>query len=100
MTYRVNGKLVSREEFLANAKGIDFSAPPASVLRDYESYNCPITGKLIEGRKAHRENLEKHGCRIFEPGEHTDFVKNRERSIRENAERTADFLMERIAEKF
>lgn len=39
------------------------------VLGDYPAYNCPITGELIEGRKAHRENLARHGCRVLEPGE-------------------------------
>jgi len=28
-----------------------------------------VTGKWIEGRKAHEENLKRHGCRVLEPGE-------------------------------
>lgn len=43
------------------------SAP--RVVADYAGYSCPITGKWVEGRKAHRENLARHGCRILEPGE-------------------------------
>lgn len=43
------------------------SAPHISP--DYAPYDCPITGKRIEGRKAHFENLRKHGCRVLEPGE-------------------------------
>lgn len=43
------------------------SAP--RVVADYTPYNCPITGKLVEGRRAHRENLARHGCRVLEPGE-------------------------------
>lgn len=43
------------------------SAP--MVVGDYPPYTCPITGKLIEGRRAHIENLAKHGCRVLEPGE-------------------------------
>jgi putative FmdB family regulatory protein len=43
------------------------SAP--AVLGDYPPYTCPITGKLIEGRRAHQENLKRHGCRVFEAGE-------------------------------
>jgi len=43
------------------------SAP--MVIGDYPGYNCPITGAWVEGRKAHQENLKKHGCRVLEPGE-------------------------------
>lgn len=43
------------------------SAP--AVFGDYPGYECPITGNWIEGRKAHLENLKKHGCRLLEPGE-------------------------------
>lgn len=43
------------------------SAP--AVYGDYAGYNCPITGKWIEGRRAHEENLRRHGCRVLEPGE-------------------------------
>ena len=42
---------------------------PTVIQMDYPGYNCPITGKYIEGRKQHRENLEKHGCRVLETGE-------------------------------
>lgn len=40
-----------------------------AVHGDLPGYDCPITGKWIEGRRAHEENLKKHGCRIYEPGE-------------------------------
>lgn len=41
----------------------------AAVRSDYPGYDCPITGKWIEGRRAHEENLARHGCRVLEPGE-------------------------------
>jgi len=44
-----------------------FSAP--AVRGDFQPYNCPITGKLIDGRRQHRENLARHGCRVLETGE-------------------------------
>lgn len=53
------------------------------VRGDYEAYTCPITGNLIEGKVAHNNNLKKHGCRLWEPGE-TDRV------IAERARREAD----------
>ncbi len=43
-------------------------AAPA-IIGDYAPYQCPVTGKWIEGRKAHEENLKRTGCRILEPGE-------------------------------
>lgn len=46
------------------------------VRADYPGYECPITGDWIEGRRAHRENLAKHGCRVYEPGE-TEAFKRR-----------------------
>lgn len=43
-------------------------AAPA-VRGDYAGYSCPVTGAWIEGRRAHEENLKRHGCRVLEPGE-------------------------------
>lgn len=47
-----------------------------AVLGDLSGYNCPITGDWIEGRRAHQENLAKHGCRVLETGE-IETVKHR-----------------------
>jgi len=47
-----------------------------AVRGDYPGYDCPITGKWIEGKRAHQENLKLHGCRVLEPGE-TDQFKRR-----------------------
>ena len=43
-------------------------APPM-VTGDYPGYECPVTGKWVEGRRAHEENLKRTGCRVLEPGE-------------------------------
>lgn len=47
------------------------------VRPDYPGYSCPITGDWIEGRRAHEENLKKHGCRVYEPGELSDHQAHR-----------------------
>lgn len=47
------------------------------VRGDYPGYTCPITGDWIEGRRAHQENLKKHGCRVQEPGEKEEFLRRR-----------------------
>ena len=48
-----------------------------AVHADYAGYNCPITNKWIEGRRAHEENLKRHGCRVLESGETQSIVSAR-----------------------
>lgn len=50
---------------------------PAKISVDYVGYECPITGKWIEGKKAHRENLAIHGRRILEKGETQQLIANK-----------------------
>ena len=51
---------------------------PSPIVRgDYEPYNCPITGKLISGKKEHEANLKLHHCRVLEPGEARDAARVR-----------------------
>jgi putative FmdB family regulatory protein len=63
------------------------SAP--RVMGDYAGYTCPVTGDWIEGKKAHRENLAKHGCRVLENGEREAMIK-RKASMNESLERTIE----------
>ena len=51
------------------------SAP--AIVMDYAGYQCPITDKWIEGKRAHRENLAKHGCRVLEPGERENVLRQK-----------------------
>jgi hypothetical protein len=53
-------------------------AAPA-VRGDYAGYSCPRTGRWIEGRRAHEENLKRLGCRVFEAGERQEFDANKKR---------------------
>jgi len=65
----------------------------ARVVADYAGYECPITGDWIEGRAAHRENLAKHGCRVFEPGEQAaaaSYVAKQEEEMDKAVENTVD----------
>lgn len=70
-----------------------------AVAPDLSGYTCPITDKWIEGRRAHTENLKRHGCRVYEAGE-TDQVRRsrakeeqaEERSVEETVERFYDAL--------
>lgn len=56
------------QECQCGAAAVKQLAAPA-VRGDYAGYSCPVTGAWIEGRRAHEENLRKHGCRVLEPGE-------------------------------
>ena len=64
-----------------------------TVLNDFAGYDCPVTGRRIEGRKAHRENLARTDCRIFEPGERESFVRTKakeEASLDAQVDHTVD----------
>lgn len=64
------------------------SAP--RIQMDYAGYSCPITGKWIEGRRAHKENLKVHGCRVLERGEFEEVDKRRKRADDELEEKVAN----------
>lgn len=69
------------------------------VRGDTVAYDCPITGKRIEGRKAHEENLKQHGCRILEPGETEQFKRRRtedEQKLEAAVEETADRFISQL----
>lgn len=69
---------------------------PAFAQPDLSGYSCPITGKWIDGRRAHVENLKQRGCRVLEAGETRDFVKAREERQRDFDKRT-DAIVEKAA---
>lgn len=73
------------------------SAP--AVRGDYEGYACPITGAWIEGRKAHQENLRRHGCRVLEPGEKDEVIRRKaagEAALDRSIEATVDEFVETL----
>ena len=70
-----------------------------AIATDLPGYSCPVSGRWIEGRRAHRENLRKHGCRLLEPGEAAESSRRRaqadaalEESVAETAERLVEAL--------
>lgn len=86
------------EEVTLPSKGDTFApGSTALVAKDYEGYSCPVTGKWVEGRTAHRENLKRHGCRLLERGERERAEKTREREFREQCSRTAHEMVARMA---
>jgi len=67
------------------------------IAGDYRPYECPITGKIIDGRREHRENLELHGCRIHEKGEFEDVKKNGRKNIEASMDAAIDKSVDAIA---
>jgi len=66
-----------------------------AVVADYPGYTCPITGSWVEGRRAHVENLKKHGCRVLETGETKQI-----RQSRQQEEAALDRSVEETVEQF
>lgn len=67
-----------------------------AVRGDYPGYECPVSGKWVEGRKAHQENLKRTGCRLFEPGETSAYqaqVRKDDEALEASIEATADQLI-------
>ena len=71
-------------------------AAPA-VIGDYAGYACPISNKWVEGRRAHEENLKKHGCRVYEGGETEAFRANKQKEETE-LDRRVDETVEQYYE--
>jgi len=70
-----------------------------AVRGDYPGYECPISGAWIEGRRAHEENLKKHGCRVLEPGETRQaeqFRAQQDAAFEAAIEQTAEQLVESL----
>ncbi|MGI9491584.1 MAG: hypothetical protein ACR2QF_04200 [Geminicoccaceae bacterium] len=84
MKYIWVGTWVPADQFKSKPK-----AP--AIIGDYKTYDCPITGKPVEGRLAHRENLERHGCRLYERGETQERIQSHQRE--------SDAHIDRLAEK-
>lgn len=69
------------------------SAP--MVKGDLGSYTCPITGKWIDGRKAHQENLKRHGCRVLEKGE-SEAAKKYKAKVDEQLDKSIEGTVEKF----
>jgi hypothetical protein len=65
-----------------------------NVHADFEGYRSPVTGEWIEGRRAHREDLRRHGCRVYEGRESEQRAADR---VRAEQARQTDALAERMA---
>ena len=67
------------------------------VQGDYKPYECPITGNIIDGKREHAQNLEKHGCRVHEKGEFEDVKKYGRQRYEAELDRAIDTAAEAAA---
>ena len=74
--------------------------PSPLVVSDYAAYECPVSGKMIEGRRAHSENLKQTGCRILEKGEFENVKKNGKKDYLDNIEKAVDKAVDEVAKDF
>lgn len=80
---RETGKLVDKEDFYAQKFAREpskFSTviPFPYIRGDLPAYQSPVTGKMIEGRAARREDLARSGCREVDPSEYKPIYKDYE----------------------
>lgn len=73
--------------------GADYDQPAALhyVRSDTPGYDSPITGKWIDGARARRDDLARHGCRPYEGFEQE---KKHALAVREHHEKKADAKLE------
>lgn len=60
---------IERKELCQCGNKMERQIAAPRIAADYPGYECPVSGKWIEGRRAHEENLKRTGCRLLEPGE-------------------------------
>ena len=83
---------------------IDFSSNRSHIAMpyisgDYKPYKCPITGRTIDGKREHNENLQLHGCRIHEKGEFEDVKKNGKKRTEAAMDAAIDKSVDAIAKQ-
>jgi hypothetical protein len=76
----------------------EYTPPRISVRSDYKAYRCPITGNVIDGKRAHGENLKRHGCRVLESGEKEESVKRRAEADRAFEKTVSDAVDKTVAQ--
>jgi putative FmdB family regulatory protein len=69
------------------------------VAVDYQGYVSPSTGKWVEGKGAHIEDLKRSGCRIYEPGETEAYIKNLPKRNEQLAEKAIDKAVNAAAQE-
>jgi len=75
------GALIEKSEYYARKYSDNkFSnvVPFPYVRGDIPAYRSPVTGQIIEGRAARRDDLARSGCREVDPSEYKPIYRNYE----------------------
>jgi len=67
------------------------------IHADYEPYISPASGKVIQGKHQHEEDLRQTGCRLLEPGERVDYEKTQQQREVAEANRIEYFVNQTYA---
>lgn len=59
-------------------KASDFPCP--YIAGDIPEYVSPVTGKLVDGRAARKEDLKRSGCRELDPSEWSGKFKSEKKA--------------------
>lgn len=76
---------------------VDSRAPSAvapTIWDDLPGYESPVTGLWVEGRRARREDLKRHGCR---PHEGREQEAKQVARVRAENDKRMDAIAERLA---
>lgn len=63
MAYRINGRKVTREEFLATKLGTPIQHGDRLCIGGFEPFQSPIDGSIIASKEQLREHEKKHNVR-------------------------------------
>ena len=92
----LNGKRYDGNERIQTVDRRSDLAMPM-ISSDYKAYECPVTGNMIEGRRAHSENLKVTGCRLHEKGEFEDVKKNGKKYVEARMDLAIDKAVDEVA---
>ena len=92
----LNGKRYNGNERIQTVDRRSDLAMPM-IFGDYEAYECPVTGNMIEGRRAHSENLKVTGCRLHEKGEFESVKKNGKKYVEARMDLAIDKAVDEVA---
>lgn len=76
MTYRINGKQVTKEEFLKGGVGFNFSSGAAPAIKKPICYVSPMSGKEITDYAQRKAEMKKYNVREVAPEEYNNKIKD------------------------
>ena len=85
------GKLVPREQYRSKRDRTHLISP------DFYDYQSPIDDAPVHGRKQRREDLARHGCREYDPGEKADNARDRAKRDRDEGKAIEQHIRDRFA---